>query len=354
MVCCAPTGIRNVVGSCAIVLLSVVISSFAAAVEVAAERRPLESVHGTVWTAYNVNSAIPADEQSYLPSEVWAKGDFTRYESSENGVKVIGIQHGELMYSFVEGERTGVLVKLRGGIGTLGLIRQFELLKSSGDKVGTDTVDGVPCEEYVFQDMATGELVWALLSEDTGIPVAWVGRPPNGNITYVFYKDMEVNIPIPDEMFEIPGTIDFSGKPPSLIEESLSDAGDSDHGQYQQQFAREVQEFASLNRMHISNLHRDVHANCYIPITVATTIGSDGTVKDISIVESSSVPVVDRYYRFVIEQAAPYPTLAEFFDPVPPEITVTSTFKLDASLWTSGVRSTRECDKLEPRGKMPD
>ena len=128
----------------------------------------------------------------------------------------------------------------------------------------------------------------------------------------------------------------------------------ADRETYEQDFYEEVVEFANLNRMNIDRLNRDVHADCYIPITVATTINSDGTVSDISIVESSSVPVVDRYFRYVIEQAAPYAPLDGYFDPVPQEITVTRTFRLDVRLWGSGVGAERECDKLEPDTSQPD
>ena len=51
---------------------------------------------------------------------------------------------------------------------------------------------------------------------------------------------------------------------------------------YQQEFTEEVVEFANLNRLNIARLHRDVHANCYIPVTIATIILSDGSVKDVS------------------------------------------------------------------------
>lgn len=128
----------------------------------------------------------------------------------------------------------------------------------------------------------------------------------------------------------------------------------SDEAAYERVFHREVIAFANLNRMNIDRLNRDVHADCYIPITIATTINSDGTVSHISIVESSSVPVVDRYFRYVIEQASPYPPLAGYFDPVPQEITVTRIFRLDVRLWGSGVGAERECDKLEPHASQPD
>lgn len=122
----------------------------------------------------------------------------------------------------------------------------------------------------------------------------------------------------------------------------------ADVASYERAFVKDVAEFASHNRLHISRLHRDVHADCFIPVTVATVILEDGSVKDISIVFSSSVPVVDRYYRFVIEQAAPYPPLEDHFDPVPVEVTITHEFRMDVRLKSDGLRSDRPCERLQP------
>jgi len=122
---------------------------------------------------------------------------------------------------------------------------------------------------------------------------------------------------------------------------------------YQQEFTKEVMEFANLNRLR-SGIHRDMHADCYIPVIIATIILGDGSVKDVSIVKSSSVPTVDRYFRYIIEQAAPFQTLANHYDPVPEEITITQEFRLDIRLWSDGISSTRPCDELKPRGSQPD
>ena len=120
----------------------------------------------------------------------------------------------------------------------------------------------------------------------------------------------------------------------------------ADETTYEHEFVSKVVQFANLNRLNISRLHRDVHANCYIPVTVAAIILSDGSVRDVSIVTTSSVPVVDRYFLYVIEQAAPFAPLEAHFDPAPEELTVTYEFRLDASLWSSGQRSARPCEKL--------
>ena len=135
---------------------------------------------------------------------------------------------------------------------------------------------------------------------------------------------------------------------------ALTGSAYSDPLTYQQEFTWEVAEFANLNRLNIERLHRDVHADCYIPVIIATIILRDGSVKDVSIVKSSSVPVVDRYFRYIIEQAAPFQPPANHYDPVLEEITVTQEFRLDVRLWSDGISSTRPCDELKPRDSQPD
>lgn len=123
---------------------------------------------------------------------------------------------------------------------------------------------------------------------------------------------------------------------------------------YQHEFTQQVMRFADLNRLKIERLNRDVHADCYIPVTMATTLGSDGSIRRIAIVKSSTVPVVDRYFRYVIEQAAPFQALAAHYDPVPDEVTITQEFRLDVRLWSDGIPSTRRCDDLRPPPVDPD
>jgi len=140
----------------------------------------------------------------------------------------------------------------------------------------------------------------------------------------------------------------------SVLVLALSGSAHSDSLTYEHEFTEEVVEFANLNRMNITRLHRDVHADCYIPVTIATIILSNGSVKDASIVKSSTVPVVDRYFLYVIEQAAPYQPLANHYDPAPEEITITQEFKLDVQLWGHGIRSTQPCEELKPRDSQSE
>ena len=121
----------------------------------------------------------------------------------------------------------------------------------------------------------------------------------------------------------------------------------SDEPPHRQEFVSKVTRFANLNRLSITRLHRDAHADCYIAVTLATVIQRDGSVKEISVLNSSTVPVVDRYFRYVIEQAAPYPALDGYYDPVPAEVSITHEFRLDVRLQSDGLRSERPCQKLK-------
>ena len=127
----------------------------------------------------------------------------------------------------------------------------------------------------------------------------------------------------------------------------VADLAAADAAGYRLAFVAQVQRFANLNRLKVERLNRDVHADCYIPLVVATTVRSDGSVKEIIFVESSSVPVVDRYFEYAIKQAAPYPALADHYDPVPNEVTISHEFRLDVRLWSDGVRSAAPCERLD-------
>ena len=118
---------------------------------------------------------------------------------------------------------------------------------------------------------------------------------------------------------------------------------------YEEDFVDQVTKFANLNRLSISRLHRDIHADCYIPVTISTIILRDGSVKEVSIEKTSTVPVVDRYFRYIVEQAAPYSPLDRHFKAAPEEITITHEFRLDVRRWSDGMTSARPCQQLRPR-----
>ena len=132
----------------------------------------------------------------------------------------------------------------------------------------------------------------------------------------------------------------------ALLQPAISFADDAT---YRQEVLARIHAFGNRNRLDIRALNRDVHADCYISITISIAIQRDGSVEEASIVKSSTVPVVDKWYQWIIMQAAPYAPLSEHYDPVPDQIVMIEEFRLDVRLWSENIRSDRPCDPIKPR-----
>ena len=171
---------------------------------------PLTSLHGMTSTAYDVDPEFLSSDSAGTVSEVWAKGDFIRYEFSFAGGKLVSVQRGDLLYSFSPDDAFGSRLRLAGGLGTSGLINQISKVQANGHVVRTDVDGGELYDTYLYNDAATGEEVRATLSRDTCLPLVWIGLLPNGNVTVIDYWDMEANPELPDDLFDIPAGVDFS------------------------------------------------------------------------------------------------------------------------------------------------
>ncbi|MEH6611256.1 MAG: energy transducer TonB [Halioglobus sp.] len=115
---------------------------------------------------------------------------------------------------------------------------------------------------------------------------------------------------------------------------------------YKEAVLQEVYTFASHNRMNRDALHRDVHADCIVAVTLNIAINADGSLQQVNIVETSTVPVFDRYSKYVVEQAAPFPPLSEYHSSTPDTINFDHVLRLDARVWNDMQHSTQRCKPL--------
>ncbi len=195
-------------------LFVAVLASICAAVtapEASAADQRLESLHGLMRTSYNIDPNSDPATRPAIVSEFWAKGNYIRYESVDaDGSKSISIQHGNMMYSFVEGRQFGVKILLQGSLGAKGLVRAINVILAKKDVVNSKTIDGIVYDQYAYDDQAMGEKVVVAFSRETLTPLVWIGFLPNQNITMIKFKDIQVNGDIPDDVFAIPDDIDFS------------------------------------------------------------------------------------------------------------------------------------------------
>lgn len=176
------------------------------------------SLHGMTSIHRNVDLEAYRAGDSVTESEIWAKGDLVRHDIAYGDGKLIQIQHGELIYSFSAEDAFGMVIRARGGLGTMGLVRQIEEITAHGTMIPhqeaffdtSQLPDEADWDVYRYEDRLTGEVVHVALARDESIPLIWVGLLPNQNVTVIHYWDMEANVEISDSLFDVPEKIDLS------------------------------------------------------------------------------------------------------------------------------------------------
>jgi hypothetical protein len=90
--------------------------------------------------------------------------------------------------------------------------------------------------------------------------------------------------------------------------------------EYEVAVQAEVHRWAMTNRIDQGRLHRDKHSDCLLSAILATTVNADGTLARVSVLASSGVPILDKYYIYATQQAALlFPPMQEYFAGAPPE-----------------------------------
>jgi hypothetical protein len=165
----------------------------------------LESLHGTMITLIS--------EHEGMPMEIWAKGKNVRSQIAAGDKKFVVIQLGDTIYSYGSGDATGSKTKFDSGLAALGLIEQIALVKSKGKKDGSQVVAGVAYDEYKYDVDAPQEEAIVLLETNTSLPKDWLSMVRNGDGPAVpartIYRDMQANVDVPDELFELPKDVQF-------------------------------------------------------------------------------------------------------------------------------------------------
>ncbi|MDD3450311.1 MAG: hypothetical protein PHF72_14950, partial [Gammaproteobacteria bacterium] len=177
----------------------------------AAVADPLESLHCTLVSVVGEGEGVAA--------EVWARDDAVRTEVVTDTRRVVSIQRGGVLFSWVVGEETGVRRLLGSGLAGRGLIRQIAEVRQQGEPGGTVTVEGVDYEVYIL-DRYPGEKSLVYLSRDRSLPGMWVNVEERGGErreTRMFFRDAAsserpcdaANVALEDGLFRIPAGVRF-------------------------------------------------------------------------------------------------------------------------------------------------
>lgn len=208
-----------------IVGLSLVFAALASATgsESTGELPKLTSLHGTL--------IMMVSEGEGMPFEIWAKANNLRSEFTADTQKIITIQRGNTLYTYRDGSPSGEKQFLPAGLASMGLVKQIEEVKAHGTKSGVETIEGKRYQVYKYDVNFPKASSVVYLSVDTSLPIYWLSAvmtsEKEATVEQMIYRNMEANVEIPDELFDLPQDVDFSAardeSPPTTAEQPDDD-----------------------------------------------------------------------------------------------------------------------------------
>lgn len=169
----------------------------------------LKSLHGTM--------IMMLSDKEGLPFEIWAKGNDVRTEFNGNTQKIISIQRGNTIYTYGDRASSGMRQVVLNGLGSIGLIKQIEEVKARGKKTDVHEIEGKQYQVYEYDINLPEEVAIVFLSVETSLPSYWHGVVKPGDNTAstqrMLFRNMEANVVVPDELFNIPRNVNFSDAP---------------------------------------------------------------------------------------------------------------------------------------------
>ena len=158
-------------------------------------------------------SYVQVMESSGVPPvtvKVWIKDDRMRMESEAQGEKLITIKRSDGIYNYIPSR--DMLTKLprfgeenNNSPTSENPLNYVEYLRSQDAKfTGNDTINGYECDVYEYVDKYSRAHVIAWIWKEKEFPVQMMIKPPVGYQTLVTFRDIKINGPVSDELFELP------------------------------------------------------------------------------------------------------------------------------------------------------
>lgn len=122
------------------------------------------------------------------PLQLWAEGNNMHGVMLYEGRLIHTLQLGDTLFTWVDGDREGRRRHLGNGLASYGLIRQIERIHSLGTWDRQMTVAGAVYEQYRYTGTAQTD----------------------GERMTMIFRDAEVNITLPDGVFDLPDRVVFA------------------------------------------------------------------------------------------------------------------------------------------------
>ena len=111
---------------------------------------------------------------------------------------------------------------------------------------------------------------------------------------------------------------------------------------YKRHFSDKAYKFGNKNRFNIANINRDKYSNCFMQVGIQVTVAKNGELKSLSVKEPSPVPMIDKYFSYIVKQAAPFDKLNKYFGSELNELTFVEQFRLKLSSYENS-KVTKQC-----------
>ena len=177
-----------------------------------------ESFSSAHWKSKSVMEGGPQGDMT-TESEAWMKEKKVRVKTKIMGMDMNVIKSGEFAYQWQDGQTSGMKMpaNMRRRGASMDYVERLEEVRAKGTKVGTETIDGHPCDVYEYTEPApegsssgrgsVKEKFW-LAKDLKGFPVKMIADTGNMKITTT-NSDVELGAHVPDAMLTPPENVKF-------------------------------------------------------------------------------------------------------------------------------------------------
>ena len=159
--------------------------------------------------AYSVHytqTITTPESQTPITMKIWEKDEKMRIESVAGGMGFTTIYRKDGIYNIVPGQN--MATKMPVPETTTNALKNHEKyldeIKSLGAKqVGTENIDGVPCDIYEYNEPAAGSQIKVWVRQKERFPAKMTATVLN-KTTEIRFTDIQINKDVPDELFTIP------------------------------------------------------------------------------------------------------------------------------------------------------
>jgi outer membrane lipoprotein-sorting protein len=187
-----------------------VLALAAVALAGALRAQPFASAH---WKSRTQMEGGPQGDVT-TDAEIWMKDKKIRMKMAIMGMDMNMVRTGDFVYQWQEGQTTGMkiptTVRRRGGP-SADYVSKIEDVRAKGKKVGTETVDGHPCDVYEYEETVDRgpqkEKFW-LAKDMKDFPVRYQAQTGDTKITTT-NSDVDLGASVPDSMMTPPDSVKF-------------------------------------------------------------------------------------------------------------------------------------------------